>query len=921
MKRTVSIIIAAIVSTCAFAQIQHKTVFDLTQPSKLTPTVDPSKEDKGEINVSQMTFSKDFVKVGFSSGLGIGPAIQTSIDEDTKETSYALRIYSQEGLVVSVPSTCDIECVEFTDNSIVGDLRVLDEFLGEQVGEDEYVVYGEQSNGYKVWTNKHGKQIDRLVYRLSSAPSKINKIEVTYTAPSAVLVPETSIADNSTVQSFDSLVLTFLSDIKIKDASKITISHNIEDTETQPLAEPLTATVKDCVATLKPSAPIAKDGKYAITIPEKSFVDKDGFENKEIKITFTVKTAFNYVSVEPTPGIVQSIPLTISVDYGAMVGGIDDDKNIRLYKDGVPYKPVKAKVSDENDHLVVFEIQNITKPIVEKGLYSLRVPEGTIFNEWKGDSEYEKANPTLDIVYTVDEPLYVQDARKLLDNAGVGYPTKESDAYKNLETLLNAETLATEAEVAAAVEAYYNEQVISMPENGKWYQIAAVNAEGKNIYLASVDGETLFVEDADGATEFEVVDSADGYVMRNNEGMYLTVQGVAEENAEASKLTLAKLDAANLKLEDGATCDASDVLALFSIYGECKNAAEELVNVYALVNFDENQLKTDASVSDAYFKNSISSAFKFTEVEKPVAPIETVETAYTLTPEIAESSADKLTITFTEVSDVQIAKDADPYFADKSDNRIENVKVELKLVEGTTNAFTIALTGLSESEYQLVLPEGTFIYAKDDVMVKTKEIKESFFIGKTGSVDDEGINFTYSIFQIAPTTSTPIKDVDLNNILITNYGSPYPGLVANPKVKVRLTVYDTNATVLVGYIKSYDDVNNLGVPTLKVVFEKEIKEGDLKSDQYALVLEKGCFGDNNYGKYLNDRTSVNANECHANDRFVVPFVVNNAIANSIDNIKDSDNKSGDIYNMFGVKVDNISAPGIYIINGKKVIVR
>ena len=34
---------------------------------------------------------------------------------------------------------------------------------------------------------------------------------------------------------------------------------------------------------------IAKNGTYILTVPAKSFVDKEGFENKEMKFSFVIK--------------------------------------------------------------------------------------------------------------------------------------------------------------------------------------------------------------------------------------------------------------------------------------------------------------------------------------------------------------------------------------------------------------------------------------------------------------------------------------------------------------------------------------------------------------------------------------------------------------------------------------------------------
>lgn len=883
-----------------FGQIQRKTIFDFTQPLKLTPAVIPTKEDKSAVNVADSVFTKDSVKISFTKGVGIGPTIQTFINQDLNKTTYALRIYMQEGMVISVPKSSEIEKVEFTDNSLVGDLRVVDETIGRD------------SLGYKIWMNNHVKKVDTLTYKLSSSPSQLNKIEITYFVPSAVLIPKFSMKDSAVVQVFDSLNLIFPSEIMIKDASEIYIS----DGKT---FVPLAVSVKDSMVTLKPAAPITTEGTYTIIVPEKSFVDKYGYENKAIKLTFVVKSAFNFASIDPAPGVLQKLPLIIKANYGKgnKIGEIDKTHNVRLYKDGEPFRHVELTMSPEEDSVVVFNI-NDDKEIVEKGTYILKVPAATIYNIWKGDTELEKSNPELNLVYTIDEPQYVKDAKSLLAKDGVGYPTKESSSYAALEALLNGDNIPTEEELNTALANYYTEKSITMPGVGKWYQVAAVNAKGEEIYLASDGDKAFFVKYAQFATAFEVVDSSSVFQMRNIEDKYLTTQGVSsDKDTDASKLVLSKLDVANLVLDEGASVDASEILALFTINGKYLIGDYNL-DVCAQANFNDSIFNTNPSNKNA-FKTDQTSAFRFVEVEKPAPVIAKDSVAYTLYPTVVGSCTDSLTITLTDAKNVRLAKNAAPYFTNKEGKKIEDILPVLVAVENVSNAFKISLMGLSEDDYQIVFPEGTFIYTKDDKDVKTQEIREMFSIGKSGSADDYGIKFVYNQFQVFPSKEV-VKDVELNNILIKE-ALYYNGLVANPKVQVRLAISDTNETVRVGHLQEYDDSkNDPGVLTLKVIFDKEIKEGELATDQYGLVLEKGCMGDYNYGMYLNDKTSVNPSDCKANDRFVVPFYVNNAIASGISESPVLNDKANKIFNIYGVGIKKITVPGIYIINGKKMYV-
>ena len=208
-------------------------------------------------------------------------------------------------------------------------------------------------------------------------------------------------------------------------------------------------------------------------------------------------------------------------------------------------------------------------------------------------------------------------------------------------------------------------------------------------------------------------------------------------------------------------------------------------------------------------------------------------------------------------------------------------------------------------------------YVKDGKEVKTQAIEENFTVGKNGSADDSNLNFTYTNYQVLPSADF-LKDTDLNNILIKSVGY-YRGLVANPEKEVTLAIYESNRKIRSGHLENYIDPDDPETPTLKFVFDTPITEGELATGLYALVLPQGAFGDSNFGKFLQDKTSVNAANCHANPRMTPAFEVNNDKATGIDEITTDSDKPSIIYDLMGRRVQNMSRPGIYIVNGKKVV--
>ena len=281
-----------------------------------------------------------------------------------------------------------------------------------------------------------------------------------------------------------------------------------------------------------------------------------------------------------------------------------------------------------------------------------------------------------------------------------------------------------------------------------------------------------------------------------------------------------------------------------------------------------------------------------------------------------ESNADLLTLSFDGLSHVTVMSDADAYITDEKGERVKNVT--FTPVTGKDNQFTVALTDLAKASYQLVIPEGTFHYEKNNKEVKTQAIKENFTIGKGGSPEDPNLHYDYSIYQQLPNTSVTQKDVALNGFMIKNIGY-YDGLVANPDREVRLAVYDNNKTIRTGHFESYVDPEDPSTPTLLLVFDTPIREGELKAELYAIVILKGTFGDTNFGKFLEDKTTTQASDCHTNPRMTISIEVDNDKATGIEQVVNSTEKNNVIYDVQGRKVKQMNRSGIYIVNGKKFV--
>lgn len=463
MKKSLFVILLACVSAPGWAQIQRTAVFDFSQPLSLTPSITPPEGNSNEVPVTDDVFSNGDITIDFEWGnQGLGTAIVNFTNIYTHDISYYLKVSQQALMKVHAPGIGRLDRVSFSEGSTVGDLRVTDDELGSQ------------EDGYKTWINDKKQNIHDLIYKNSFSNAQLKKITVLYTMPSTILTATSDLVNGSILEYFEKMHLTFDRNMLVKDASKITLSDGTS-------SQTLSATVKDNVVTLSAASQIAKNGTYTLTVPAKSFVDKEGFENKEMKFSFVIKAPFSPVSIIPAAGTVETLPLIITVDFGKTVGYVDEAANVKLLKDGNDFLKVKAvKASDTK---VNFEIQGAAGTISRKGTYKLVVPADVICNDKKGNAELERYNKAFDVEYVVVGSAAYLKAQELLQNKSVGYPKVTSAAYVALDNVVKNEA-STDVEFKAAIDAYYNETDVLLPENRKWYKIVSVNKDGKSLYLA-----------------------------------------------------------------------------------------------------------------------------------------------------------------------------------------------------------------------------------------------------------------------------------------------------------------------------------------------------------------------------------------------------------------------------------------------------
>lgn len=898
MKKVI-LFLFLMLSVQSFAQITRHVEFDFTNPTALNPSITPKTENAQTVMVTDRVFQNSGVKISFERVNQFSPGARITTSVLNGKTSYYLSWSSITDMTFAVENGATLNEISFSQDTHYGGFYLKEDQKG----------YVDPTVANRKWVDNNAENVTSVTFRNTDQESQFYHIYVTYTEPSAVLSPvSTSIPQYGTVESFDKFTMDFADNMTLYSSNGIILSNGTKTWN-------MSASISGKTVTLSAPETIAQDGTYTLSIPAKCFKNANGYENQALTYTFTVNTPkniLNFESVNPAQGNIDKLSSGIVLTYPTFINVKNADLVLK-YND-TDLVPVKITKKDGDSKSAILTFEGVEEGITDKGVYTITIPENTIIDlmgkyynpaftlryEIGGTTPDPKPDPEPDPKPEDSETM--KTAKKLVALSGVGYPTAESASKKKLKDLTEAETVPSDDELNAAIVSLYAESNVELPTAGKWYTIANVDPEGNKRYLTVKDNAISVSTTEAEATAFEAGENGS---FKTIDGKYLYTNGLrdVETSLELKKFNLT-------------SAEAEKTFGKVSIYGFCKtNAIGKEFDAYALVDCVNNKLATDETIEELYFAMSLSSAFALAETNKPDEEIKTVETAYTITPDVVESGTD-LTLTFTGLQDVVKSSDFDAYIANVTGERIESASVIASASQ--SNQFTISLSSFDNGNYQVIFPEGSFLYEKDGKTVQTQLIKKAFTIGKGGSGDDGNFSYTYTQVIVLPSVNNIIKDSDLNNFTIRILRGDYTDLVADPSKTVRIAKYNNNQTMATGHFEDSSE-SDAYYKVLKLVLDNPIAEGSFAKNLYAVVIEEGTFGDANFAKYLADKTSVSAKDCRVNSRLTISYNVDNEAATGIDEISIDSAKETIIYDLMGRRVKSMTRPGIYIVNGKKVV--
>lgn len=904
-----------------YGQGKKSVTFDFSKPSRLNPSY-PDKAFNTEagtsVKVSDVTFKSGDVSLSFTE-TGSCPGVWLTKEDN----GYWFEPKVNSTVIFSVPSGAKIESIVVDKNSEQGGFSP----DRNQGGKFDYT-----SSSYCCKWTANGGTYTQVRFFISGEGTAINKITVTYTPRADVLTPvSTSIANGATVGSFSSIDLTFSSTITLN--SGVNAELLADDAEPQTL----TASVSGSKLTLSIANAITENGQYAISVPEGMVKTSSGYTNTALSYAFTVKkdqATFNPESVSPAEGYQENMSLKapIVITFPELIGKVSDEA-LPLCLDGTAKNGVTFTIGSDNKSIIgKFNVgQSMTTP----GTYTLTIPEGFVHNAlWniEGSDAWNKA-VTYTWVVSDKKPdtETMKAAKELLKKTGVGYPSATSASRAALESAVAADDVPTDEQLETLMAAFYGETDVELPANGKYYKVCGVNDKGDKLYLSYDGSKVGLTASASDAYSFKAEKKGEGKVAFSTiDGKYLHLlttsdkyTGTSSKNVtEAYDASVNDLALARFSIEG---VENAKTLGMFSVYGSLGTdpVTSQAVSAFDLLDFSLKMILTDPTYQALMFNDKNSNAFVFEESEKPA--LESVDIDVSLDKTVISNTDETIRLTFTHDDGVALKAGVSPAVTDAKGNAVSGATATISAVENSTMDFDISFSGLSDGDYFLIIPKGAFSFAQDGKQVTSNEYKTSF---KVSSKEDPTPGPLPSGFKHYQSWSKLPKenqdeypaDYLTQFIVYIDRAQSKNGLVGNPNVKVQLKENWNNKLVGEGHFEEDPEHTDNINYAVKLVWDSPIDMVKVRSTQYIFIIPEGAFGDGNYGKYLQNASSVSPSQCTVNDSYTRCYDINTAIPSSINGVQAEDNAAKVIYDLQGRRVERVTKTGIYIVNGKKTVI-
>lgn len=225
------------------------------------------------------------------------------------------------------------------------------------------------------------------------------------------------------------------------------------------------------------------------------------------------------------------------------------------------------------------------------------------------------------MTYTLNLTGLVDEAKEAISHTSAGYPLEGSTSRTNLQNAINAANGTGDVQTKftklnEALDAYKNDKVVKMPEDGKVYLLTNVQIDGTCYHFSYSTGRLAAVKDKAKAAKFVCRVVNDKYVFVNaDDGKYLVVAATGNSGTNGGKGYITEYNAqwANLTLSKNSMFSCFDIGGRRYTDAQKPNPADQFGNFI----IDKKDGKFNGIGMTEYNKADHTTAFRLEEVTYP----------------------------------------------------------------------------------------------------------------------------------------------------------------------------------------------------------------------------------------------------------------------------------------------------------------
>lgn len=976
MKKLFTLILLSLFCYAAGAQetlVTAEATFDFGKPSELSPV--PDFGDKTSISVANKTFKVKDISVTFAA------AQSTGLPSYFRDGYIAL--HPGEVMLVKCPTGYELVSITFPNNNILGGIKLSSGIKGT-LDRTKYPVTwrnvdseGNAIEGIKAVDFYNSNQDAKIYGFTVTYRTPLDQLVTVSVSPES---GSTVDVFNTMTLTFDREIASTAQQFQLTDGTG-TVAYLTPavsgKTVTLTPSAALTQDGKYSVTFPKNSF-ISTEGYYnkAFSTDFTYVLPKNTFNPESITPAEG--------SVEEMPETIELVFPDVIGNRTKPDGDDEKDiskiiLNVINTKTGSVAGVATGSLKEGTDNTLVLTVKNMDR--TARGIYTITVQEESVYNiYYNTGSPNLRYNSEFTLTYKVagaDAPseAVLAEAKELLAMKGVGYPKADATERTALQAAVDAEDKSDE-DYLVLIDKFVTSTDIELPAAGKYYTIANVQKNGTKYYLA-YDGEAVSLT-ADAANAYSFKASATAETNADNvrtfstaDGKYLhtlvastnysevTPANVTSEIKPVSSLSLVKMPSLNNVDVDRLMFGT---IAMSGLIGKKNNQGED-ITAYSNVLANGNIAEVETS---PYFTENLSGAFFFAEAEAPKVITKYTVTINPVTETGVVEALESIVVTFPELTDITLA--------DASKISLKGVKTNVVVpVEGTPvvegNAVTIKFGELANDTYTFTAAEGAFTYAKDGETVTVQEITASFTVNYIDEFVYDLNDLPNRIILDNNWGNNKINPRELNNLTIQLQDDNQNSIETflNPDAEVIL-IYNMSMIATTGKFDKYTTTETytepvfirngveMGVVSLhsgtnillvdgtkyndfglvpgdeivekertkyyyhmKLNLAKEMNEQTAKDGLYWFNIPAETFGDAMYNRWL-DGSVVAKHDCHVN-HFVQIAIETDKTVSAITDINADEKTDDAIFDISGRRVKSTAKPGLYIINGKKHIVK